>query len=194
MATVGYGRISTKDQSLDNQIKALEQAGCEKVFTDTISGVAKRRPGWEACREYMRTGDTLIIPALDRLARSLKELLEISAYLEEHDIMLKSLRETLDTSTAVGRLLFQLLGMIAEFERELIRERAAAGRAEARARGRVGGRPWSVTPDQMREIERLYQEEDRSVKDIARLFGTSTATVYRVVKRQVTVNGEQVKS
>jgi DNA invertase Pin-like site-specific DNA recombinase len=192
MATVGYGRVSTRDQSLGNQVKALTEAGCEKVFTDTVSGVAKKRPGWEGCREYLRPGDTLIITALDRLARSLRELLEISGYFDEHGIELRSLRESLDTSSAMGRLIFQLFGMIAEFERELIRERSLAGLKEARARGRVGGRPWSVSPSQMREIKRLCDEGDMTIKGIAEMFNTTTRTVYRVLDH-LKVNGEQVR-
>ena len=138
---VGYARVSTHEQNLSLQVDALTQAGCEKIFEDKISGIKAERPGLNAALEFVRKGDTLVVWRLDRLGRSLKHLIETVADLEGRGIGLRSLQEAIDTTTAGGRLVFQIFGALAEFERNLIRERTLAGLQAARARGRKGGRP-----------------------------------------------------
>src|SRR5262245_40582214 len=137
---VGYARVSTQDQTLDLQKDALHKVGCSRIFTDMASGAQVDRPGLEEALAFMREGDTLVVWRLDRLGRSLKHLLETVARLEEHKVGFKSLTENIDTTTSGGRLIFHVFGALAEFERELIRERTRAGLAAARARGRLGGR------------------------------------------------------
>src|SRR5207248_9019601 len=138
---IGYARVSTHDQTLDLQQDALEKAGCGKIFTDTASGAKAERKGLEEALAYVREGDTLVVWRLDRLGRSLKHLLETITTLNTRKIGFKSLTESIDTTTSNGRLIFNIFASLAEFERDLIRERTKAGLQAARARGRVGGRP-----------------------------------------------------
>src|SRR5689334_18321537 len=138
---IGYARISTGEQLLDLQRDALTAAGCESIFTDTLTGARASRPGLDEALSYIRKGDTLVVWRLDRLGRSLKHLIETVAALEEQGIGFKSLTEQIDTTTSGGKLIFHVFGALAEFERDLIQERTQAGLRAARARGRVGGRP-----------------------------------------------------
>jgi DNA invertase Pin-like site-specific DNA recombinase len=138
---IGYARVSTHVQSLSLQLDALKKARCQKVFDDKVSGARSERPGLEATLEYVREGDTLLVWRLDRLGRSLKDLIEIIGGLEKRGIGFRSLQESIDTTTSRGRLIFHVFGALAEFERNLIRERTRAGLEAARARGRKGGRP-----------------------------------------------------
>lgn len=138
---VGYARVSTADQNLELQRDALTKAGCERVFEDHASGAATDRPGWARARDALREGDTLVVWRLDRLGRSLKHLIDTVAELGDEGVAFRSLQENLDTGSTGGRLVFHIFGALAEFERELIRERTLAGLAAARARGRMGGRP-----------------------------------------------------
>lgn len=138
---IGYARVSTDDQNLDLQKDALKNAGCERIFEDTQSGAKAKRPGLNAALEFARPGDTIVIWRLDRLGRTMKNLIELVSQLETSDIGLKSLQESLDTSSSSGKLIFHIFGALAEFERNLIRERTQAGLEAARARGRMGGRP-----------------------------------------------------
>jgi DNA invertase Pin-like site-specific DNA recombinase len=138
---IGYARVSTFEQTLDLQQDALTKAGCEQTFTDTISGSVAERPGLQNALLYLREGDTLVVWRLDRLGRSLKHLIDTITTLHERDIGFRSLTENIDTTTSSGKLIFHVFGALAEFERDLIRERTQAGLAAARARGRHGGRP-----------------------------------------------------
>ena len=142
---VGYARVSTQDQTLDLQKDALKKIGCTKIFTDTASGAQAERKGLEEALEFLREGDTLVVWRLDRLGRSLKHLIETITNLNKRKIGFQSLTESIDTTTSNGRLIFNIFASLAEFERDLIRERTKAGLAAARARGRVGGRPKAQT-------------------------------------------------
>ena len=141
---IGYARVSTYEQNLDLQTDALEKAGCEQVFHDQISGAKTKRPGFDEALSYLRSGNILVVWRLDRLSRSLKHLIETVNLLEEKGIGFQSLQESIDTTTSGGKLIFHIFGALAEFERNLIRERTQAGLAAARARGRKGGRPKSL--------------------------------------------------
>ena len=139
--TFGYARISTTQQDEALQLDALTQAGCTRIYTDTASGATQSRPALDELLEHLRPGDTIVVWRLDRLGRSLRHLVELVAMLEEQHVGLRSLTESIDTTTPGGKLIFHVFAALAEFERELIRERTYAGLAAARARGRVGGRP-----------------------------------------------------
>ena len=145
MALIGYARVSTHDQHVHLQQDALRDAGCSKIYTDMVTGSAAERKGLDEALGYARTGDTLVVWRLDRLGRSLKNLIDIVGILQERGIALKSLTEQIDTGTSGGKLIFHIFGALAEFERNLIRERTTAGLDAARARGRKGGRPKSRT-------------------------------------------------
>lgn len=138
---IGYARVSMQDQNLDLQKDALKLAGCEKIYVDTMTGEAKNRPGLEQTLQMLREGDTLVVWRLDRLGRSLKHLIELVAELSQKKVGLRSLQESIDTTSPSGKLVFHLFGALAEFERNLCVERTKAGLAAARARGRLGGRP-----------------------------------------------------
>ena len=171
--------VSTADQDLDLQRDALKQAGCEKVITDTASGANAARPGLDKVRELLRAGDTLVVWRLDRLGRSLKDLIASVAWLEEQGVALVSLQETIDTSTPAGeRLTFHLFGALAEFERNLIRERTQAGLTAARARGRSGGRPAALDPAKRALAVQLYEARTLSVAQICSTLGISKPTLY----------------
>lgn len=178
---IGYARVSTDDQNLDLQEDALQNAGCERILRDRQSGTKAERVGLKAALDYARKGDTLVVWRLDRLGRSLKELLEIAAYLDAHGIGLKSLHESLDTSSSSGKLIFHLFGALAEFERNLIRERTQAGLQAARARGRKGGRPQALNTDKRALAVHLYQEKTYTVKQICQMMGISKPTLYNYV-------------
>src|ERR671918_884190 len=143
---IGYARVSTQDQTLHLQQDALTKAGCSKIFTDTASGPKAERKGLEEALSYIRGGDTLVVWRLDRLGRSLRDLIATMTMLDERKIGFKSLTENIDTTTSGGKLIFHIFGALAEFERNLIRERTNAGLTAARARGRIGGRPKTLTP------------------------------------------------
>ena len=181
---VGYARVSTGEQTLDLQLDALRQAGCGKLFTETASGAKAERPVLNDVLGYLRTGDTLVVWRLDRLGRSLKHLIETVAQLAERGIGFKSLGEQIDTTTSGGKLVFHVFGALAEFERDLIRERTHAGLAAARARGRKGGRPKALTdPKKVALAQALYDDGRHDVATICRTLGISRATLYRYLDR-----------
>lgn len=184
MAVIGYGRVSTTDQDSALQEQALAAAGCERIFVDRASGALAHRPELDAALAYLRGGDTLVVWRLDRLGRSLRHLLETVGALGEREVGFKSLAEALDTTTSSGRLLFAIVGAIAEFERELIRERTQAGLAAARARGRTGGRKPLMTPTKVTLARRMY-EEGVAASEIAKTLGVSRPTVYRHLKENL---------
>ena len=180
---IGYARVSTTDQDLSLQLDALQAAGCEKILTDTKSGARTNRPGLHTALEFVRKGDVLVVWRLDRLGRSLRDLLDIAHQLDERGIGLRSLTESLDTSTPGGRLIFQVFGAIAEFERNLIRERTTAGLVAARARGRKGGRPRSLSEKDLAVAEAMLAKPEITVAEVAERLGTSPATLYRYLPR-----------
>lgn len=179
---VGYARVSTHDQNLALQTDALKAADCERVYVDRISGGKRERPGLEQVKEVLRTGDTLVVWRLDRLGRSLKDLIEWAVYLEERGVGLKSLCESIDTTCSSGKLVFHLFGALAEFERNLIRERTKAGLAAARARGRRGGRPKTLSKEDRALAVEMYHERKRPVKKICEIMGISKPTLYSYVR------------
>jgi DNA invertase Pin-like site-specific DNA recombinase len=178
-SAVGYARVSTGDQRLDLQHDALSAAGCVRIFEDEASGAKAERPQLAAATDYLRSGDTLVVWRLDRLGRSLRDLIDIVSGLEARGVGFMSLQEGIDTTTNGGRLIFHIFGALAEFERNLIRERTAAGLAAARARGRKGGRPKKLTLKQEALVRELYVGGTRSVREIAALVGLSRSGVYR---------------
>jgi DNA invertase Pin-like site-specific DNA recombinase len=155
---IGYVRVSTHDQTLNLQRDALQQAGCDKIFTDTASGAKNERKGLDAALTYVRKGDTLVVWRLDRLGRSLPHLITTMTSLEERGIGFKSLTENIDTTTSGGKLIFHIFRALAEFERNLIRERTTAGLTAARARGKRGGRPQALTVRQLGIARELYKK------------------------------------
>jgi DNA invertase Pin-like site-specific DNA recombinase len=176
---VGYARVSTQDQDPALQLDALKAVGCEKVFTEKLSGAQRERPQLRAALDYMRAGDTLVIWKLDRLARSLKQLIETVEDLADRGIGLRSLTESIDTGTNGGRLIFHIFAALAEFERGVIRERTRAGLDAARARGRLGGRPPALTAKDLAAAKALLRDPEISVEEIARRLGVAASTLYR---------------
>lgn len=185
VALIGYARVSTRAQHEESQLDLLAEAGCEKVFVDKISGKLAKRPEWDRCREYLRPGDTLVITRLSRAARSVRNLTEVGAWLAEHDIGLRVLLQGIDTTNPAGRLTFHILGAVDEFTADLISENTKEGLAAARARGRIGGRPRSLTPDKIARARELYDERKLTVEEIAAAVGCSRTTLYRELGRQV---------
>lgn len=176
---IGYARVSTEDQRLDAQTDALAAAGAERVFAERISGARRARPELDRMLDQLRDGDVVVVTKYDRLARSLKDLLEIVETIGARGAGFRSLAEDIDTTTPAGRLVFHVFASIAQFERERISERTREGLAAARARGRVGGRPPALTPAQKAEVRRMRDAEGRTVAEIARLFRVSERTVRR---------------
>jgi DNA invertase Pin-like site-specific DNA recombinase len=176
---IGYARVSTQDQDLALQLDALGEAGCGRVFTEKASGAQRDRPQLQAALEYMRAGDTLVVWKLDRLARSLKQLIETVELLGERNIGLRSLTEAIDTTTSGGRLVFHLFASLAEFERSIIRDRTLAGLAAARARGRMGGRPRSLGPQDLTVAKALLRDPEITMDQVAQRLGVAPATLYR---------------
>src|SRR5215207_8481096 len=180
---IGYARVSTGEQTLDLQLDALKSAGCGKIYQETASGAKADRPVLDVVLSYLRKGDTLVVWRLDRLGRSLRHLIEVVAALAERGIGFKSLTEQIDTTTPGGKLIFHVFGALAEFERDLIRERTHAGLAAARARGRLGGRPRKLADAQQLELARtLYDGGQTDIDTICATLGISRATLYRVLK------------
>ena len=179
---IGYARVSTDDQNLSLQRDALDQSGCERIFDDQISGAKSERLGLNEALEYARAGDTIVVWRLDRLSRSLKDLIEMVALLESKEIGLRSLQEAIDTSSSSGKLIFHIFGALAEFERNLIRERTQAGLHAARARGRKGGRPKALDKDKQELAVKLYAEKRHTVVHICKMMGISKPTFYKYLR------------
>ncbi len=180
---VGYARVSTQEQNLHLQQDALKKAGCTKIVTDEMSGSVSERPGLEKLKDILRSGDTLVVWRLDRLGRSLKHLIDHVNKLEEQGIGFKSLQETIDTTTSTGRLIFHIFASLAEFERNLIRERTTAGLVAARARGKLGGRPSKLEPNKKDLAIKLYNEKTYEVQEICRMMGISKPTLYKYINK-----------
>lgn len=175
----GYARVSTDDQTLDAQLDALKAAGAEKIFKEKKSGKTKQRAELEKLLDQLRADDVVMVTKYDRLARSLRDLIEIVEVIRERKAGFRSLGEDIDTTTPAGRLIFHVFGSIAEFERERIVERTKEGLAAARKRGRIGGRRPALNPEQKEAVRRMRDEERRSLGEIARLFGVSKQTISR---------------
>ena len=178
---IGYARVSMQDQNPDLQTDALKQAGCRKIFVDKMTGAASNRPELNNALSHLRQGDVLTVWRLDRLGRSLKHLIEIVGKLEKKKIGFKSLQESIDTTTTPGRLIFHIFGALAEFERNLIKERTCAGIAAARARGKRGGRPKALGPKKKELALKLYGDGVHSVADICSIMRICKQTLYNYI-------------
>ena len=192
---IGYARVSTRDQKPHLQLDALNEAGCERVFKEAVSGAKRERPELQAALDFMHAGDTLVIWKLDRLARSTRQLLDTVEGLSQRNIGLKTLTQDIDTTTAGGRLIFTVFGAIAEFEREVIRERTRAGLDAARSRGRKGGRPRALAEKDLKQARALLADPEITVEDVARRLGVGASTLYRYLPaaRQTAQELEQLE-
>lgn len=175
---IGYARISTDGQTLDPQLDKLNAAGCDKIFTDVASGAKTERPGLIEAISYAREGDTIVVVKLDRFGRSMSDLISRTKELATRKIEFKSLSESIDTSTSAGKLLFHIMGSLAEFERDLIRERTKAGLEAARARGRKGGRK-STDATKLAAAISLYNQKSMTLTEIEDVTGVSKSVLYR---------------
>ena len=176
---VGYARVSTQDQKPELQRDALKAEGCEKIYVEKASGAQRERPELMAALEFMRSGDTLVVWKLDRLARSIKQLIETVEALEARGIGLRSLTEAIDTTTSGGKLIFHIFAALAEFERSIIRERTMAGLASARERGRMGGRPPALSDADIAAAKAMLADPAITAKDVAKRMNISVSTLYR---------------
>ncbi|MEH6643711.1 recombinase family protein [Vreelandella glaciei] len=181
---IGYARVSTQDQNPQLQRDALQQAGCEQVFEERITGTKRERPELQACLRTLRDGDTLVVWKLDRLARSLKDLVELIHELDDRGVGFRSLTEAIDTTSAGGKLVFHIFGALAEFEHSLIRERTLAGLAAARARGRKGGRRPVMSPADVRKAAAMLADPNITKTEVARHFGVSRVTLNSALERE----------
>src|SRR5919205_451060 len=179
---VGYARVSTSDQTLNLQYDALTKAGCTKIFMDTASGAQAERKGLIDALSYVRAGDTLVVWKLDRLGRSLKDLITRITELNDRKIGFKSLTENIDTTTSGGKLIFHIFGALAEFERDIIKERTQAGLAAARMRGKIGGRPKVLKDKKVAIAQALYNDKKHSIAEICQTLNISRATLYRYIQ------------
>lgn len=182
---VGYARVSTQDQDPFLQVEALKSSGCEQIFEERITGKQKERPELSICLRTLRAGDTLVVWKLDRLARSLKDLVDIIQDLDGRGVGFKSLTESIDTTSPGGRLVFHIFGALAEFEHSLIRERTIAGLQAARARGRKGGRKPSMSDADVKKAKAMLRDPDITKKEVADHFSVSRVTLNASLKRLV---------
>jgi DNA invertase Pin-like site-specific DNA recombinase len=179
---IGYARVSTLDQNLDLQIDALEKANCNRIFQEKVTGAKLERQKLLEAIDYARPNDVIVVWKLDRLGRSLKDLFTIMSDLGSRQIGLKSLHENIDTTTPTGKLVFHIFASLAEFEKDIIRERTNAGLTAARARGRSGGRPKSLTEKQINLLKTLYEDKSTPVVEIAKMLNISKKTIYNYLK------------
>lgn len=191
---IGYARVSTKEQSLNLQEDALRKAGCEKIYSEQISGAKSERPELQEMIKHLRQGDIIVVWKLDRLGRSLRDLVKLVATFQDSGVGFQSLQDTIDTTTPTGKLTFHLFAALAEFERDIISTRTKAGLAAARARGRKGGRPKGLSKkaqDKARLAESLYQEKERSITEICDHLHISKPTLYRYLRSRGVTIGKQ---
>lgn len=184
---IGYARVSTDDQNLSLQLDALKQAGCERIFKEKVSGAKTERPELLKLLDQAREGDTVTVWKLDRLGRSLKHLVETVSEFEKHNIGFRSLKESIDTTSATGKLIFHIFAALAEFERGMLQERTNAGLQAARARGRTGGRRRGISPDLLKKAptaKTLYLAKTTNVDEIARQLSISKATLYKLLRHE----------
>jgi DNA invertase Pin-like site-specific DNA recombinase len=180
---IGYARVSTNEQDAAAQVDVLEGAGCELIFREKASGGRWERPGLHRLLGQLRKGDVLVVWKLDRLSRSLKDVLTIMEHVQQAKAGFRSLTEAIDTTTPAGRMMMQMVGSFAEFERAMLKERTTIGLAAARKKGRIGGRRPKLKPQQKKEIVRLVTKEQTTAADAARLFGVHPATISRLLQR-----------
>jgi len=181
---IGYARVSTADQQANLQVDALREVGCESIYEEVVSGIAKARPRLEECLRHLRQGDTLIVWRLDRLGRSLKDLVAIVSDLDRQKIGFKSLTESIDTTTAGGKLIFHIFGSLAEFERSLLSERTKAGLKAARARGRMGGRRPKMSKPDVKKAAAMLADPSITKTEVARHFAVTRTTLDAALKRE----------
>lgn len=179
---IGYARVSTEQQETLAQLPELRKAGCKRIYEETMGGGTMDRPELEKCLERLEKGDTLVVWRLDRLGRSIRDLLQIVDQLDKSGVNFISLKERFDTSTAAGRLVFHFFAALTQFEKELIRERTVAGLSSARARGRLGGRKKALTTQQTRVVKTMWDSREHTRHEIAAHFTVSVATIDRVLK------------
>lgn len=180
MAKVGYARVSTRDQNLNSQIDALKSVGCERIFSEKVSGRKYKRTELDNCLDYLRSGDTLVITKLDRLGRTTRQLIDLSQHLENNNIELEIIDMNINTRDAMGKMFFTMMSGFAELEANLLSERTKKGLDAARALGRIGGRP-RITQEKVALIVSLYQSKQHSIKEIMKLTGVSKGTIYNVI-------------
>ena len=180
---IGYARVSTVDQHLDLQIDALKNAGCEEIYHDVVSGMKSERAGLEKALGRLRAKDTLVIWKLDRLSRSIQHLIQTVKSLKERHVGLHSLQENIDTTSSSGKLIFHIFSSLAEFERDLLKERTEAGLKAARARGRTGGRPPRLNSRQIKRIIELYKEGKSTVVEICKIYEISRPCFYNYLNK-----------
>jgi DNA invertase Pin-like site-specific DNA recombinase len=178
---IGYGRVSTLDQNLEDQKDKLIARGVDELFVEKASGVKSSRPQWDLARAQLRRGDTLIVTKLDRLGRSTRDLLEISSYLDDLGVNLITTEQTIDTSSPEGKLFFTMVAAFAEFEHSMMKARTMDGLAAARARGRVGGRKAKLSARQISDIRTKVLDEKRPIKEVADDYKVSRPTIYRAL-------------
>jgi len=179
---IGYARVSTEDQKLDLQFDALNKAECSKIFSDHTSGAKLERNGLNNAIKYLRKGDSLVVWRLDRLSRSLKDLINTVSLLESKGVGLISLQESLNTNSSTGKLIFHIFGALAEFEKNIIKDRTIAGLKAARARGKKGGRPKALNGDDIKMLTKLYQDKEHSISHLCKLFKISKPTLYKYIQ------------
>jgi DNA invertase Pin-like site-specific DNA recombinase len=179
---IGYARVSTYEQNLEMQIDALNRVGCSKIVTDKISGSISERPGLKEILTQLRKGDTLIVWRLDRLGRTLRDLIQLVNKLEEDGINFKSIEESIDTTSATGQLIFHIFAALSEFERNLLRERTKAGMESARTRGRQGGRPKKLSKEKWQMCLDLYTAKKHSIHQICSTLSISKPTLYKYIR------------
>lgn len=179
---IGYARVSTAVQNRAMQLDALKRAGCKRIFEDTASGARSDRPEWARLMDTVRKGDVIVVWKLDRAGRSLRHLIDVANDLSARGVGLRSLHENLDTSSSSGKLVFHVFGALAEFERDIIRERSKAGLEAARARGRVGGRRFSLTEEQTKQLRALYARRELSIAAICATFKISRPSLYNYLR------------
>jgi len=180
---IGYARVSTHEQNLDLQIDSLKENGCEKNFTDKISGSETDRPGLTKALQFAREGDTLVVWKLDRMSRSLRQLIEIMNELSKINIGIKSITESIDTSSPSGKLIFHIFSSLAEFERDIIKARTLAGLESARSRGKFGGRPQVLTDEKKEALLEITKKTNLSISEIIDSFHISRSTYYRLISK-----------
>ena len=188
---IGYARVSTQEQDLALQLDSLAKEGCEKIFQEKASGAQRDRPELKAALDYMRKGDTLVVWKIDRLARSIKQLIETIESFQERGIGLKSLQDPIDTSSPSGKLVFHIFAALAEFERGVIRERTTAGLRAARERGRVGGRPPALSAKDLQAAKAMLKDSDITVAAIARQLNVAPSTLYRHIPHARSASREE---
>lgn len=181
---IGYARVSTADQNLDLQLDALQRAGCERTFKDKLSGARTDRSGLTDAMSHLRSGDTLVVWKLDRLGRTVRQLVSMVAELQANGIQFRSLTDGIDTSTSAGRFFFHVMAALAEMERDLVRERTRAGLVAAAARGRHGGRRNKLGSKQVEHARQLIGQPGNTAAEVAKSLGVSRATLFRALKRQ----------